>query len=95
MKKFLHANFEFVVWTSALVCIWFMNPEQHGFSFCVFKMIGVPWCPGCGVSHAMAYAMHGDFAASFNEHAFGAPALIIILHRIFILYKINLTTSKN
>lgn len=85
MKKYFHRYFEITIWVSALVAIAFMNPAQDGFSFCMFKMAGLSWCPGCGLAHAMAYAMHGNFTASLKEHLFGIPALLIIVHRIMVL----------
>ncbi len=95
MKKYLHKYFEMIVWMAALIAIAFVNPAQHGFSFCVFKMAGFTWCPGCGLTHAMSYAMHGNFAASFKEHVFGIPALLIISHRIVVLGTTNFKTHKS
>ena len=95
MKKIFHKYFEMTAWLSALIVIACMNTAGQGFTFCVFKMAGFSWCPGCGLAHAMAYAMHGEILASVKAHWFGLPALVIITNRIIVLAKTNLKTHKS
>lgn len=81
-KYLLHikANFELGFWLLALVTLYFLNVDAA--SLCMFRFVGINWCPGCGLGHAMHAAMHLDLLASFREHIFGIPALLIIAHRI-------------
>lgn len=80
---FIKSNLELVIWITALVCLYFLNVD--GQSLCIFRFAGISWCPGCGLGHAIHAALHFQFVASFNEHPFGIPALLIIAHRIFQL----------
>jgi hypothetical protein len=50
---------------------------ETGPNFCPFKMLtGLP-CPGCGMGHAVVYALRGDFSASFAAHPLGIPLLAL------------------
>ncbi len=95
MKTFFDKYFELIVWITALVSIGFMDLKNQSFSFCIFKLYGFTWCPGCGLAHAIGYAMHGNLTASFHEHFFGIPALVIIVNRIITLFNTNLIKHKS
>ncbi|PWK67656.1 uncharacterized protein DUF2752 [Mucilaginibacter oryzae] len=58
--------------------------ESH-FTLCPLKLMGIGWCPGCGLGHSIIYLLHGDVAASFNAHWLGIPAAIVIINRIWVL----------
>jgi len=50
---------------------------ESGPNFCPFRMLtGLP-CPGCGMGHALVYALRGDFFASFSAHPLGLPLLAL------------------
>lgn len=49
----------------------------EGLTFCPFKLVTGRDCPGCGMGHAVVYAMRGDFARSFHSHPLGAPLLAV------------------
>jgi hypothetical protein len=49
--------------------------------------MGITWCPGCGIGHAISWLIHGDLAKSFHAHWLGVPALILIIYRIYVLAK--------
>jgi hypothetical protein len=59
-----------------------MVPETAGPSLCLLRFIGFDHCPGCGIGHAIHFALHLQFAASLQEHIFGIPAVLIIAYRI-------------
>jgi len=52
--------------------------------------LGITWCPGCGLGHAISFLFHGDIRSSFHAHWLGAPALIVILYRIYVLVRMRL-----
>lgn len=83
------------VWLTALIIIGFMNTSDEGFTFCLFKVAGFNWCPGCGLAHSIAYAIHGELYVSVKAHWFGIPALLIIMNRIIVLAKTNFSTPKS
>jgi hypothetical protein len=84
---------ELICWVTSLVYLFL--PLHEGPVVCIFKVIGFSHCPGCGIGHAIHYAMHGQFAESFNAHYSGIPAVIIICHRIFQLTTQSLPKPTN
>ncbi len=98
IKKYFFSYFELSVWCAALVSLAVMNPsaETH-FSLCFFKWIGISFCPGCGLGHAISWLLHGNIQQSLHAHPLGIFAVVVLLFRIFTLLKnsfFNLTTLK-
>ena len=89
--KNLRKYFELTAWIMGLVLLAFMNPgtDTH-YSFCLFKFIGIKYCPGCGLGHSISYLFHGNFKASFNAHPLGLFAVIVILLRIYKLSSLHI-----
>lgn len=82
IKRWIIQHLELVIWVAALCLLFFMDTAAAQPSLCMFRLIGIDSCPGCGLGHAIHHAMHLNFAQSFHEHLFGIPALLIILFRI-------------
>ncbi|WP_233276895.1 DUF2752 domain-containing protein [Mucilaginibacter paludis] len=62
------------------------NPYQAAhFELCPLKLLGINWCPGCGLGHSISYLFHGNIPASLHAHWLGIPAIIIIFRRILFL----------
>lgn len=76
---------EALVWVFALVYLAVL-PFENLPSFCIFKMMGFSRCPGCGLGHAIHYALVGDFIGSLKAHILGVPALLLIVWRIIKLF---------
>ena len=81
-KTYLRNNFEVICWVTGLTALYFMPENGSGPTLCPFHWMGFKYCPGCGIGHAIHYAMHFQFATSFYYHPFGIAGLIIILLRI-------------
>jgi len=58
------------------------------YSWCLFRIIGINFCPGCGLGHSINYLFHGDLRASFSSHPLGPFAVIIIIYRIYRLLQL-------
>jgi hypothetical protein len=88
IKKLFSKYFELVFWIAAMLCLAFTSPvaESH-FTLCPLKLMGIKWCPGCGLGHSIIYLFHGDIRNSFQAHWLGIPAVIVIFHRIYVLGK--------
>ncbi|MGP8217367.1 MAG: DUF2752 domain-containing protein [Bacteroidia bacterium] len=71
------------LWLSALVFLFFMDPEKKTASFCFFKFLGFKSCPGCGIGHSIHYVLHFNIIKSLHEHYLGIPATIGIFYNIF------------
>jgi hypothetical protein len=67
--------FTSLFWILALGLLYFMNPEEAGMSLCPLTHFNLP-CPGCGIGHAIHYALHGNLKQSLSEHWLGVPAII-------------------
>ncbi len=59
----------------AVQAAWRLPPS--GVTLCPFKLLTGHDCPGCGMGHAVVYAMRGDLPASFHAHPLGAPFLLL------------------
>ncbi|ACU58148.1 hypothetical protein Cpin_0650 [Chitinophaga pinensis DSM 2588] len=83
-------NFELFVWPTALILLYIMDPHNNnGPGFCVFKRIGVPWCPGCGLGHSISFLLHGEWKAAFQSHFLGPFALLILVYRTIQLGRLQ------
>jgi len=88
VKKALKQHFELIFWVAAMIALAVGNPrEASHFTLCPLKLMGINWCPGCGLGHSISFLFHGDIKSSFHAHWFGIPALIIIFNRILFLFK--------
>ena len=74
---------EAFIWSLALIVLAIYNPltDQH-MSFCIFKIFGFNYCPGCGLGRSISFLLHGDIGNSLKMHPLGIPALLILLFRI-------------
>jgi hypothetical protein len=98
MTTNLRKYVEPIAWTVALLLLFFMDSLPATGSFCVFKLVGFNSCWGCGIGHAIHYALHLDLQRSFQEHIFGIPATIAIIYTIytsFINQQLNKLTWTN
>lgn len=73
---------EAVIWILGLIGLACLNPyADHAPSLCIFHALGLRFCPGCGLGHAISFLFHGDFKSSFAAHPLGIPALVILSSR--------------
>ena len=92
--RLLHRHLELIFWPLALLFLALTASPQAHFSFCLIRLSGIPWCPGCGIGHALGYLLQGHLLLSWEAHPLGAPALFIILMRIFSLVRDRMTTYQ-
>lgn len=85
MKYIKSFPIELLFWVLALVLLATANPHEHHFTLCPLVNLGFDWCPGCGLGRSITAMFHGDINASFTQHWFGIPALLLIAHRIYQL----------
>lgn len=55
----------------AVQAAWRTPPD--GVILCPVRLLTGHACPGCGMGHAVVFAMRGDWAASFHAHPLGLP----------------------
>ncbi|RYY41115.1 MAG: DUF2752 domain-containing protein [Chitinophagaceae bacterium] len=76
--------FPSLLWAAALVALFFLDPTADGPTLCVFKALGIGWCPGCGLGHAVHYALHAQWRSSFSAHWLGIPVTLLLLQQTFL-----------
>lgn len=83
-------HIEAFIWIIALISLASMDPtlEQH-YTFCLFSNLGLTFCPGCGIGHSISSTLRGNFIQAFSYHPLGAFAIIMLLYRIFIIFRQN------
>lgn len=81
----LRRNAEVVIWITALIALYFMPETTGHFTFCPLGAMGMTWCPGCGVGHAIHHVLHLEFIEAMEHHYLGLFAVLVIVYRIFQL----------
>jgi len=77
---------ELIGWAGGFIFLAAMNPAQPApFDICLFKKMGLPFCPGCGLGRSLSLLLHGDPIHSFLTHPLGLPAFLILSVRIITL----------
>lgn len=85
---------ELACWVSAVVLLYFSNPEVHHHTLCPLGAARLDWCPGCGLGRSVALLLQGDVQASIQMHVLGIPALGVLVYRICTLAKKELMLLK-
>ena len=95
--NFYKRHFELIFWITALIATALvpLDTSPH-YSFCLFKLAGIDFCPGCGIGHSISYLFHGNLSASFNSHPLGLFAVLVIICRISNLLRLKFfSPNKN
>src|SRR5687767_7381344 len=92
--KLLTKYFELIFWIASLIWLAIIEPAADHFSLCIFKWLGIHFCPWCGLGHSISYLFHGNIAASFSSHPLGIFAVAVIIFRIYKLLKHHLLSKK-
>ena len=82
VAKWMYEHLELLFWIAALIVLFFLPAEKSESSLCIFSWLGFGQCPGCGIGHAIHYALRLHLSASFAHHPMGIPGVIIIFIRI-------------
>ena len=89
---------ELLFWLTALLLLGFAEVETGGhkphFTLCPVAYFGMDWCPGCGIGRSISQLLHGNWKESLAQHWFGLPALLILLHRIVVLFRLAVRNNK-
>jgi hypothetical protein len=87
LTKLFRKNLELLFWIAAIIVLFFLPVNKPGSSLCLSVLLGFGHCPGCGIGHAIHYALHLKFALSFQSHPLGIFGVMIIFMRIWQLTK--------
>ena len=81
------------IWIASIIFLALVNAGSTHFTICPFHNLGIDFCPGCGLGRSIHYFINFEFTKSFNTHPLGGVALIILLHRVFMLMKRSIKYS--
>ncbi|MGX5818055.1 DUF2752 domain-containing protein [Chitinophaga lutea] len=73
---------ELAAWTAGLLFLALRDPHAEGPVLCVWRLLGLGHCPGCGLGASIGLLLHGAWRESISHHWFGIPAVTILLFRI-------------
>lgn len=74
---------EAFVWTAALAALALTDPRAEGLlSLCVPKALGLPFCPGCGLGHSIAFLLNGEVGPALAAHPLGPFAAAVLAGRV-------------
>lgn len=83
-------HIEAFIWISAIITLATVNPYSEGhYTLCLFNNLGLSFCPGCGIGRSISCVLHGNILDSFNFHPLGILAILILLYRIFTIFRQN------
>lgn len=78
---------EWFFWSLAIGVLAATDPTTPPLiDLCVWKYFGYESCPGCGLGHALAYLLNGDFLSAIDAHPLSPFAAGVILLRIRTLW---------
>jgi len=81
---------EALIWMAALLFLALIEPaESTHYTLCPFSVVGIDFCPGCGLGRSVSYVLHGEITNSLSVHPLGIFALIVLTTRVISLIKIN------
>jgi len=86
---FLRRHIEAFIWIAAITALAFTSPIESCYSLCPLHNLGLDWCPGCGLGHSISWLFRGKIMHSFEAHPLGIPAVVILLLRIFSIFRNN------
>jgi hypothetical protein len=80
--KWIRSHVELLFWVIALFILFCLPENTTDTSLCIFSLFGFGHCPGCGIGHAMHYALRLKFTLSVHHHPLGIFGVLIIFIRI-------------
>lgn len=89
LKKIFFLHFEWVILSTGLLLMAFLDPFSSSESYCVIDRLGFNFCPGCGLGKSIAHTFRGDLHASLEAHPAGIFAILIIVGRILSIFHRN------
>lgn len=86
-------NPEAWMWMFGLLFLACVTPsgDPH-YSLCLFKNLGISFCPGCGLGRSISFLLHGQVLQSIHAHPLGIIALAILMRRIVVLFRYSFTS---
>lgn len=95
VSDLFYAHFEWMALAGGLMLAASFDPYGSSeFTWCLLEWIGIPWCPGEGLGHSIAFMVRGDIHNSLSSNFMGLPAIIIIGLRTVFLIRSRVTGKE-
>lgn len=78
---------EAAIWVAGLGAMVMLDPTGESQTWCLFSRLGIEICPGCGLGHAVAFLVRGEWAASFASHPLAVPVILGLSIRVMQLLR--------
>jgi hypothetical protein len=79
---------EAVIWSTGLFAVAMADPFAPPLiDACLFKAVGFPLCPGCGLGHAVGFMARGEFLLSIESHPFAIAVVAVLSNHILSLVR--------
>jgi len=92
--KYKNSHLEAYFWLIALVSLALSSPSNAThYTLCLFKNLGIDFCPGCGLGRAITFLFHGQLLASWQSHPLALMAIVVLLYRSYQLLKTGINTT--
>lgn len=74
------------MWLLGLGLMAWSNPFAPSLvNLCLFDALGVPFCPGEGLGHAIGFLARGEWILTWESHKAAPLVVFVLLHRSVIL----------
>lgn len=96
LQRIFNTHFEWVALTLGLLLMAALDPyNTGGESWCLFELLHIPYCPGEGLGHSIAFTVRGDFTEALEANFMGPAAIVILMARIgYLQSKIFFNNQK-
>ncbi|RNC86134.1 MAG: DUF2752 domain-containing protein [Balneola sp.] len=85
--RLVNKHSEWMVFLIGLILMASMNPYEQGTTWCLLEHIGLPFCPGEGLGHSIAFFARGELIKSFEAHLVGPFVVVGLICRILFIWK--------
>jgi hypothetical protein len=96
LQNFCQKHLEWIAFTLGISAMALMNPyADNQISWCLFELFNIPFCPGEGLGHSLAFIFRGELYNALQANMLGPFALIVIIKRIIYLVRTNVFIKNN
>lgn len=75
-------------WIIGLIGVAVAAPTlENTVTICIPSMLGIDWCPGCGLGRSIGHLVRGEFEASFSAYPLALPAVALLTAHIVLLIR--------
>lgn len=93
VRKFIKNHLEWIVLSSGLILMAFMNPDNPGRSLCIVDALNI-YCPGEGLGRSISFIFRGMWPEALSANPAGFLAVPVLTGRIVYVIKDRISNPK-